>query len=444
MPGAWPLLGHAVVLLRDPLGFLRSLPEHGDLVAVRLGRVRAVFVCSPELVQQVLRDDRTFDKGGPLFDRLRETTGDGLGSCPHAAHRRQRRLVQPAFNRSRLPGYGRVLTGQVEGVTASWDDGGTVDVVAEMRELSTAILLGTVFSAESLPSPLALPGAGADLRTVVAGIGARTVLPPALAGVALPGSRRYFLARDRLRRFAGDIVAARRGGDGGDDGDLLSALLAAGDPDSGRGLSDTELVDQVVTMFVGGIDTTAATMAWMLHSVAGRPDIARRLQAEADTVLAGRAPSVQDLPALSLARQVVTETLRLHPVVWIVTRTVTADTVLGGHPVSAGTVVAFSPYLIHQRADCYPDADVFDPDRWGPGRTPPDRHAFLAFGDRARSCVGNGLAQAEAVMTLAAVASRWNLHPVGGGPVRPTRAAVMSPRGLRLRVTARTDTDSRR
>lgn len=242
-----------------------------------------------------------------------------------------------------------------------------------MRELSTAILLGTVFSGESVPSPEALRRAGADLRTVVAGIGARTVLPPALAGVALPGSRRYFLARDRLRRFAADIVAARRGGTGGDDGDLLSALLAAREPDSGQGLSDTELVDQVVTMFVGGIDTTAATMAWMLHAVAEHPAVARRLKAEVDTVLAGRAPSVEDLSDLPLTGRVVTETLRRHPVVWIVTRTVTADTVLGGHRLPAGTVVAFSPYLVHHRADHYPDADVFDPDRWSPERTPPAR-----------------------------------------------------------------------
>lgn len=125
--GALPLLGHVMPLLRDPLRFLTSLPAQGDLVRIRIGPVTAIVICDPELTRQVLLDDRTFDKGGPIFDRLREVLGNGLVTCPHSMHRRQRRLVQPTFHQTRLPGYAQTMTEEISAVAESWRDGHVID-----------------------------------------------------------------------------------------------------------------------------------------------------------------------------------------------------------------------------------------------------------------------------------------------------------------------------
>ena len=145
-PGGWPLLGHVVPLLTAPLAFVNSLPSLGDLVQIRLGPMKAVVVCDPELTRQVLVHDQVFDKGGPMYERARELVGDGLGTCPHSRHRRQRRLTQPAFHHARLPAYARTMTEQINTVTGGWRDGQVLDVLAEMQALTTRVMLATMFS----------------------------------------------------------------------------------------------------------------------------------------------------------------------------------------------------------------------------------------------------------------------------------------------------------
>jgi len=153
-PGALPFLGHALPLLRDPLRYLVSLPAYGDLVQIRIGPFRAIVVCDPALTQEVLVNDRTFDKGGVLFDRIRESFGSGLATCPHQRHRRQRRLTQPAFHYSRFPAYTQVMAEQIAIVVDGWSDGQTIDVLSEMQRISARVLLGTMFSTSLTPATI--------------------------------------------------------------------------------------------------------------------------------------------------------------------------------------------------------------------------------------------------------------------------------------------------
>src|SRR5262249_24075153 len=146
--------GHALPLLRDPLRFLNFLPSRGDVVAVRIGPFKAIVVCDPELVHQVLVDDRTFDKGGVIFNRAREVFGNGVGTCPHRDHRRQRRLVQPAFHHHRLAGYAQMMAGQVTPVAGSWRDGQVIDVYTEMQTITTRVLVATMFAGALPPDRL--------------------------------------------------------------------------------------------------------------------------------------------------------------------------------------------------------------------------------------------------------------------------------------------------
>ncbi|MFI9201057.1 cytochrome P450 [Streptomyces sp. NPDC053048] len=441
-PGALPLLGHAVPLLRGPLDFLSSLPARGDLVRVRIGPFRAVVVCDPELTRQVLLEDRAFDKGGPLYDRIREVGGNGLGTCPYREHRRQRRLIQPSFHPTRLPGYARVMTGQIATVTRSWHDGRTVDVLAEMMTLTARTAVATMF-ADGLP-PSALGTVMDDFATVMAGITRRALMPAGPDRLPTPGNRRFVRAHARLRRTVRRIIAERRA-ERTDHGDLLSALLAARDAAGGgaaRGFSDAEIDDQILTFFIAGTETTASTLAWALHALGHHPRLARRLRAEADAVLGGAPATLEHLPRLDLTGRIVTESLRLYPPVWLLTRVATADTRLGGHTVPAGTTVAFSPYLLHRRPDLYADPGRFDPDRWsaageaGPGAQRP-RGAFVPFGGGARKCIGDAFGRTEATLALASIAAAWRLEPVPGERVRPALGVVMSPRGLRMRTVRR-------
>jgi cytochrome P450 len=448
-PGGWPLLGHVVPLLTTPLAFVNSLPSLGDLVQIRLGPMKAVVVCDPELTRQVLVHDQVFDKGGPMYERARELGGDGLGTCPHSRHRRQRRLTQPAFHHTRLPAYARTMTEQIDTVTGGWRDGQVLDVLAEMQALTTRVMLATMFST-SLTAEV-LQRSISDMATFVSGLSRRTVMPAWLRSLPTPGNRRYRQAIGRLRTTIASIITGRQSRPFGGE-DLLSALLAARDTDapsvpgvsgtsgaSGTGrLSHAEVCDQVISFFLAGSETLATALAWALHLLARNPAILDRLHAEIDTVLEGRTPAWDDLPRLELTRRIIAETLRLYPSGGLFSRTVTTNTRLGGHPLPAGTPVLVSPYLIHHRPDVYPDPSAFDPDRWPAANGGRTRGTYLPFGAGARVCIGERFALTEAVLALAAIAGRWHLHPVPSSRVRVPGIVVVRPSGLRMRVRPRT------
>lgn len=435
-PRALPLLGHVVPLLRDPLTFLNSLPALGDLVRVRLGPLAVIVICDPELTRQALLDDRAFDKGGPLYDRLREVIGDGVISCGHQAHRRLRRLSQPAFHQARLPDYARAMTTCVQETADSWRPGQVLDVPAEMMTASSRIITATLFS-DTLP-PTAHGRLVDDVTTVVKSLYQRMFLIQPLDRLPTPGNRAHLAARARLHGTVERVIAQRRA-DGADHGDLLSALVAAHDPEGDRpGMTGAEISDTVVSFVLAGIESTAATLSSALDLLARHPEIEQRLHAEVDTVLAGAPATHADLPRLGLTGRVVTETLRLRPPGWFFTRAVTADTHLGGHLLPAGTSVAYSPYLIHHRPDLYDEPETFAPDRWAAPHPQPPRHAFLPFAAGARKCIGDSFSMAEAVLALATIAARWRLEHVPGHGGRLAAAVTLELRDLRMRVRPRT------
>ncbi|BBA90564.1 MULTISPECIES: cytochrome P450 [Mycobacterium] len=436
-PAALPLLGHTLPPLRNPLSFLLSLPARGDLVRIRIGPATAVVACTAELTHEILCDDRIFDKGGIFFDRFREMLGDGLSTCPRSQHRRQRRLLQPAFHTQRLPGYAQTMTTQVAATVGRWQNGQIIDVPAEMMAITGRTLLTTMFS-NSLPSP-ALRQALDDLTAIFAVLYWRMLTPPPLDRLPTVDNRRYHRASTRLRHTIGSAVAGRRAA-GVDRGDLLSAILASHEVDSSTvAFTDTEVIDQIVSFFIAGTETTALTVAWALYLLAEHPAIEQRVHAEIDPVLAGRAATHADLPRLGLVNRIVTETLRLYPPGWIISRVATADVYLGGHRIPAGATVIFSPYLIHHRPDLYAEPDRFDPDRWLPERARAiGRNTYIPFGGGTRKCIGDNFGTTEAALALATIAANWRMQRLPGLPVRPAVAASLRPRNLALRVTART------
>jgi pentalenene oxygenase len=438
-PGALPLLGHALPLLRDPLRFLVSLPAHGDLVQIRIGPFRAMVVCDPALTQKILVNDRIFDKGGVFFDRLRESFGNGLPMSPHQLHRRQRRLTQPAFHHSRFPAYTLTMTEQIAAVVDCWDDGQTIDVLPEMQKITTRVLLATMFSTSLVPATITQTMD--DLETIFSVIYRRMFLPDFLCRLPTGANRRYEQANARLRRTITKAVADRRRGHnlGSEGDDLLSMLLAARDYETdGQGLSDTELADQAMSFFAAGVETTANLLGWAFNLVSGNPDVENRLHSEVDTVLGGRPPTHLDLPELPFTSQIINETLRLYPPAWLLTRAISSDTSIAGHLLAAGTTIVFSPYLVHHRADLYPDPEGFDPERWAKdGGRVPAREAFIPFGGGARKCIGDQFGVTEAVLVIAMVATRWRLQQIPGNDDGTRAGVTLRPKRLRLRAVAR-------
>ncbi|MBF6065351.1 cytochrome P450 [Nocardia terpenica] len=224
--------------------------------------------------------------------------------------------------------------------------------------------------------------------------------------------------------------------------ELISILPAACHPISGHPLTITEISDQIVSLFLGGTEPTADTLAWALHLMAAHPPIQTRLHAEVDNILAGRPPTYADLARPELTGRILTETLRLYPPIWFLTRTITRDTRLGPYTLPAGSTVAYSAYQVHHHPGRYEQPDRFDPDRWLSGRDAAIAcTSSIAFGSGPRRCVAGHFAFTEATLALASIASRWQLEPVAGDHVRPSRIGMLRPRALRLRIRTRSRTD---
>lgn len=436
-PGAVPLLGHFVRMGRDPLRFLDSLRGHGDLVAIRLGPLRFIVVCDPNLTHQVLTDLKTFDRGGAVYEQSRRAMGNGLASAGHADHRRQRLIMQPAFHPRHLPDYAEVMRRQTAELLDGWQDGQVVDMIGEMSKLTTSIALRALFSTT-------LDQADIDeLREAFEAFLRGTyvqIAMPTLGRLPLPANRRYRAGLRVWRAQVARLITRYRGaGDGSVEGDLMARLLAAHAED-GEGLSDQELSDQVAVLLIAGAETTSAALTWAIYLLCKHPDILDAAAAEADRVLAGELASWERLPELDLTARVVQEALRLYPPSWIIPRTTSREVTLGAHVLPTGTTVLVSEYLLHHDPAFFPEPKRFDPDRWIE-RAPASaiaRRAYFPFGGGPTKCLGEQFASAEAVLALASILARW--RPALQDPAataRPDTRLVLLPRGLRVRLTAR-------
>ncbi|MFF5672973.1 cytochrome P450 [Streptomyces hygroscopicus] len=424
-PGSVPLLGHTLALWRRPLQFLASLPAHGDLVEVRLGPSRAYLVCHPELVRHVLLNPRVFDKGG-VFDKARQLLGNSLSVSRGEDHRHQRRMIQPAFHPPKIAAYTAAVADDTRVAIGSWQPGRTLDISDTMHALLMRVAARTLFSTGV--GEATIDEARHCLRVVSHGIYKRTMAPLGIMEkLPTPGNRRYDRANARLRQIVDEMISDRRRS-GADHGDLLSTLLRAEHPETGKGLDDGEVLDQVVTFLVAGSETTASTLAFVFHLLGTHPEVEQRVHAEIDAVLGGRAPAFEDLPSLEYTRGVITESLRLYPPSWMAMRVTAAETELGGRTIPGGTMILYSAQALHHHPGLFPDPERFDPERWLSDRAKEvPRGALLPFGAGSHKCIGDVLALTETALIVATVASRWRLRPVPGTALRPQPKATLEP-----------------
>jgi len=435
LPGALPVLGHLPWLRWRPLEFLDRQRAYGAVTTFVLRRRPAYLVNEPDLVWRLLTELSGQVGRGTTGDKTRALTGNGLGSSDGEFHRQQRRLVQPVFHHERIASYVPLLRQAAEARTARWREGGTVDLVQEMLVVATAGVLTSLFGARS-PEDMA-DAVSAALPTCL-DIASRNALAPVklVTRLPTPTRRRYTASLARLHAIA-DALGEHRPERAEAHPDLLSRLRTAQEQGL-PGVDDQQVHDEIMTMLVAGVETTATTVCWALHLLSLDPDSDDRVREEVERVLAGRPVETDDLPKLEHLHRVVSEALRLFPPVWLVRRRATAPLHLGGHGVPVGASVYYSPYALHRDPRWYPDPERFDPDRWLPerGKSLP-RGAYCPFGAGVHRCVGEAFGVTEVMTILATVVPRWRFSPASARAVRPKAVVTLRPERMPVVVRPR-------
>ncbi len=417
MPGTKPpgppghlLVGNLPEFARDVLGVLLEWTRrYGDVVSLRLGAWPSLLFNRPDLVEDVLAQRyRLFHKHSFFFRHVEAIFGDGLLTSEGDFWLRQRRLAQPAFHRERVAEYGEAMVAATERHLASWRDGERRDVHRDMMALTLDIVVRTLFGGDVEPQTAGEVGRAFDV--IVNEIAGRFRRPFRIPdAVPTPGNVRYRRAVRRLDHLVFGFIEERRRDGDSDRPDLLSLLLRARDEDGSR-MTERQLRDEVVTLFLAGHETTALALSWTWYLLSRAPEARRPLEAELDEVLAGRSPTVSDLPRLRYTEAVVMESLRLYPPAYLIGREAMEACEIGGYAVPAGTTVFMSPWALHRDPRYFEAPEEFRPQRWldGLARRLP-RCAYLPFGGGPRLCIGQSFAMMEATLILAAVAQRFRL-----------------------------------
>jgi cytochrome P450 len=306
-----------------------------------------------------------------------------------------------------------------------WHDGETLDIDQEMMRLTLAIVAKTLFNSDVEAEA---PEIGRALTEVLYLF--RMVMLPfseLLEKLPVPSTRRFQRAKARLDQTIYRMIAERRGSRE-DTGDLLSMLLLAQDEAGTGGMTDQQVRDEALTIFLAGHETTAVALTWTWYLLSQHPEVEVKLHRELDTVLGGRLPQMDDLPALRYAEMVFSESMRLYPPAWAIGRMATKPYEAGGYSIAPGSVVMMSPYVTHRDARWFPDPERFNPERWTPEeKAKRPKFSFYPFGGGARVCIGESFAWMEGILLLSAIAQRWRFELVPGHPV-----------GYRALITLRT------
>ena len=420
----------AYQLRRDPLAFCADAARRfGDIVSFRVGPIRAFMVFHPDHMRHVLQDNHQNYVKGMLLEKTKVLIGDGLFSSEGDSWRRQRRIVQPAFHRQRVAGFAGTTTTATGAMLDRWEpaakSGTPLDLASEMSRV-TLDVIGRVLFDQDLTRKA--DEVGEALLVALDFVNRRAmslvVLP---VGVPTPANRRFQRAVRVLDRVVYDIIESRRRAGGGAT-DLLSLLVDARD-ETGDGLTDLQLRDQVLTFVLAGYETTAVALAWTWLLLGEHPGVEERVRAEVRSALDGRTPAVDDLAALPYTRMVIEEAMRLYPPLWAFPRQAIAADKIGGYDIPAGAMFSIIPALTHRMPAFWPDPLRFDPERFTPERVAArPRCAYAPFGGGPRQCIGAEFAVAEAQLIVAMVVQRYRISVLPSRSFEPIVRVTQRPR----------------
>ena len=432
-----PLAG-LLAYRRGPLPFFQNLAQqYGDISYFRLGPQPAYFFNHPDYIKEILiTNNQSFMKGLAL-QRAKRLLGEGLLTSEGEFHRRQRRLAQPAFHRQQIASYAGVMTDFAARTAERWRDGETLDISQEMMRLTLAIVGKTLFDAE-VESDAREVG---EAMTIVMDL-FNTITSPffeLFQKLPLPQLRRFDTARARLDAIIYRLIEERRRSSE-DRGDLLSMLLMARDLEGDGGqMSDMQLRDEALTIFLAGHETTANAMTWTWYLLSQHPEAEKKLHEEIDRVLGNRLPTFADVAELKYTEMVLAESMRLYPPAWALGRLALHDLEIAGYTIPKKSLVLMSQYVMHRDPRYFPDPLRFEPDRWQPAaREARPPFSYFPFGGGPRRCIGEGFAWMEEILLLSTLARQWQMRLLPHHPVALKPVITLRPKhGMRMIVTKR-------
>jgi cytochrome P450 len=420
------LLGNLPEFRHDMLAFVTDCARtYGDMVAFRLGPRRCLLINHPDLIEEVLvTNARNFIKHFAL--RMNPVLlGNGLLTSNGDFWLRQRRLAQPAFHKDRINAYGAVMVAFTERMLAGWRDGAIHDMHADMMQLTLEIVAKTLFDAD-----VSARGhdVGEALQTALHYFSTRFKSLIRMPGfLPTPANRRLKKAVRRLDEIIFRMVDERRAS-GEDRGDLLSMLLHAQDEDDGSRMTNRQLRDEMMTLFLAGHETTAIALAWTWYLLASHPDVETKLVQELKREVGERSPMVADLPRLRYTESIVMESMRLYPPAYMFGREPIEACMVGGFEVPAGRTVFMSQWVTHRDPRFFDNPEKFVPERWAADKIKSlPKYAYFPFGGGPRICIGNNFAMMEAILILATMARQWRFALAPGHPVVPEPMMTLRP-----------------
>ncbi len=433
------LLGALLELIKDPLQFFKKVSEMGDLVHVRFGLQWYVFAYHPDFYKKMLVDDfAAYSKQTRGYRVIGWLLGRGLLTSEGAFWRRQRRILQPSFRHDRLAGFAHIMVQAASDLADSWSEIAqeerALDVAKAMNRLTLKVVGITLLSRDISTQSDAI---GESLSKLLEFCCVATRRPLWMSLVPTQRNFTAWKARWQLNRVVKKIIIQRRKLPPCDD--LLQMLLDSKDPQTGERMSDEQIRDEVMTIFLAGSETTASTLSWCFYLLSFHPEVRKKLRAELDLVCGERTPILSDVSELQYLQCVIKETMRLFPPIWMLPRRAEKDQEWRGHKIKKGTIVYAVPYFVHRDPRFWKTPRRFDPERFLPGRIESiPKFAYLPFSAGQRKCIGDGFAMMEATLILATLFSKFDLSLEMGHRVDLLPVVTLRPKtGLIMRVQER-------
>ncbi len=431
--------GHVFSFRRRPVEFLSNIARLGDISFFQLGGQHAYFVNHPDLIRDVfVVNHQKFHKGLGL-QRMKLLLGEGLLTSEEDLHLRQRRMMQPAFHRQRIAGYAASMIEFGERTSESWNSGAAYDISDEMMRLTLNIVSKTLFNA-NVESEAKEISESVELMLNAFNL----MLMPffhLVQKLPLPQLSRYRAARERINSIIYRIINERRK-TAEDAGDLLSILLLAQDEETGVGMSNTQVRDEVLTLFLAGHETTANALTWTWYLLSQNPQAEAKFHEELDRVLENkRLPRFEDYSAFKYTEAVLAESMRLFPPAWVVGRTAIEDYELDDYKLKKGDLVFASPYVLQRDERFWEDADKFKPERWlrkDRIKEASQNFTYFPFGGGVRRCIGEQFAWTEGVLLLATIGRKWQLRLVPNHKIELKPLVTLRPKfGIKMTANKR-------
>jgi cytochrome P450 len=432
-PNGKMITGHTKEFQKDPLGFLKKVSSYGEVVKIRFRPFQNVYLISdPEMIQQVLVTKQKHFVKSKDFHALKTVIGEGLLTSEKETHMRQRRLIQPAFKRSHITNYGQDMIAITTDHLSKWEDGDERSITQDMMDITLGIISKTMFSMDFKEgySILGEPIETA-MRMSVKRMRALLNLP---LWIPTKTNLEYKEAIDKLNVVLYTIIEKRRQSNERHK-DMLGILMDARDDDDRGGMTDTQVRDELMTIFLAGHETTANALSWTLYLLSQHPESEKKLFHEIDSVIGNRNLVPEDFMKLPYTQNIILESMRIYPPVFVIGREVDEDVEIGGYRFKKGDTILVSQYVMHHKPEYFPDAESFRPERFENNfvKMIPS-YAYFPFGGGPRVCIGNHFAMMEAVLVLATISRCFKVKLAPDHhPVIPYPSITLRPRsGLRM------------